>query len=525
MSGAETGDQTMSIQVGACWLDIATLAEAAAGPAAFELTGETREAVRASRAFVDQAVAQGKVIYGITTGFGALQRVQIAREDLGRLQHNLLVSHAVSTGAPLPAEIVRAMLLLRAHSLAQGYSGVREVVIERLLELLRRDLVPHVPALGSVGASGDLSPLSHMALPLIGEGKLMYHGSWKPAGWVLEIEGLKPLVLEAKEGLALNNGTQFMTATAALLLQRAERMARSADIVLALTLEALQGKSAAFDPRVHALRPHPGQQAVAENVRRIVAGSLRVDADDPAHPRVQDSYSVRCAPQVHGAARDTFDQLRTAVEREMNAVTDNPLVFADDGDVLSGGNFHGEPVAFCLDFLKLALAELGSISERRTAKLLDSGQNHGLPAFLVTRSGLNSGMMICQYTAAALVSRNKTLAHPDSSDSIPTSANQEDHVSMGANAALHAWEIADQVGTVLAIELLAAHYGNRFRAGSPGRGSAAALLAVAGCLAGEAMRGDEVVDHDFRREYHALKQFIESGALLRAVEDEVGALR
>jgi histidine ammonia-lyase len=250
-----------------------------------------------------------------------------------------------------------------------------------------------------------------------------------------------------------------------------------------------------------------------------------VDVVDPAHPRVQDSYSVRCAPQVHGASRDTFEQLRLAVEREMNSVTDNPLVFAEDGEVLSGGNFHGEPMAFSLDFMKVALSELASISERRTAKLLDASQSHGLPAFLVTRSGLNSGMMICQYTAAALVSRNKTLAHPDSTDSIPTSANQEDHVSMGANAALHALEIADQVGTVLAIELLAAHYGNRFREGSPGRGSAAALAVVGTYLESEAASEDEVVDHDFRREYHALKQLIESGALLRAVEDEVGALR
>lgn len=512
------------IRVGSCWLDIPTLAEVAAGGGEFGLDPAALAAVESSRAFVDQAVAEGQVIYGITTGFGALQLVQIPRAELGRLQHNLLVSHAVSTGAPLPADVVRAMLLLRAHSLAQGYSGVRAVVIERLLELLRRDLVPHVPALGSVGASGDLSPLSHMALPLIGEGKLMYHGSWKPADWVLNREGLKPLVLEAKEGLALNNGTQFMTASAALLLQRAERLARSADIVLALSLEALQGKSAAFDPRVHALRPHPGQATVADNVRRLTEGSTRVDAQDPGHPRVQDSYSVRCAPQVHGASRDTFAQLRQAVEREMNSVTDNPLVFAEDGEVLSGGNFHGEPIAFCLDFLKVALAELASISERRTAKLLDAGQNHGLPAFLVNRGGLKSGMMICQYTAAALVSRNKTLAHPDSVDSIPTSANQEDHVSMGANAALNALEIAEQVGTVLAIELLAAHYGNRFRGGVAGRGSAAALLCVATCLASEAGRDDEVVDHDFRREYHALKQLIEGGALLRAVEDEVGAL-
>lgn len=513
------------IPLGAAWLDIATLAEVARGEGRCELTGESLAAVKASRAFVDAAVAKGDIIYGITTGFGALQRVHIAAEDLGSLQHNLLVSHAVSTGDPLPREVVRAMMLLRAHSLAQGHSGVRPLLIQRLLDMLHRDLVPHIPALGSVGASGDLSPLSHMALPIIGEGQLLHHGAWRPSAWVLEHEGLEPLVLEAKEGLALNNGTQFMTASAAMLLERADTLARSADVVLALTLEALQGKSAAFDARVHALRPHPGQGASAENVRKVVAGSRRVDALDKAHHRVQDSYSVRCAPQVHGACRDTFSRLRATVECEMNAVTDNPLVFAEEGEVLSGGNFHGEPVALALDFLKVALAELGSISERRTAKLLDASQSHGLPPFLVTRSGLNSGMMICQYTAAALVSKNKTLCHPDSVDSIPTSANQEDHVSMGANAALHALEIANHLGTVLAIELLAAHYGNGFRTGDPGRGSAAALLSVAACLDQEAARGDEVVDHDFRSEYHALKQLIESGALLKAVEAEVGGLR
>lgn len=514
-----------ALPLGAVWLDVATLAEAATGAVRCELSGESLAAVLESRAFVEAAVEKGQVIYGITTGFGALQLVHIPTAELGRLQHNLLVSHAVSTGDPLPREIVRAMLLLRAHSLSQGHSGVRPVLIQRLMELLHRDLVPLVPALGSVGASGDLSPLSHMALPLIGEGMLFHKGAYRPSAAVLEAEGLEPLMLEAKEGLALNNGTQFMTATAALLLERAMRLARTADVVLALGLEALQGKSAAFDARVHALRPHHGQVDSAENVRRITQGSGRVDAQDSAHVRVQDSYSVRCAPQVHGACRDTFQRLRPTVECEMNAVTDNPLVFAQDGQVLSGGNFHGEPMAMALDFLKVALAELGSISERRTAKLLDASQSHGLPPFLVSRSGLNSGMMICQYTAAALVSKNKTLAHPDSVDSIPTSANQEDHVSMGANAALHAWEIAGHVGTVLAIELLAAHYGNRFRSGDPGRGSAAALLAVATCLDQDALRGDEVVDHDFRAEYHALKALIESGALLAAVEAEVGELR
>lgn len=512
------------IEVGSTWLSLPLIEDLCHNSISCSMTDEVRKIVERSRAYVDKAVQEDRVIYGITTGFGALQRVKIPVEDLSRLQHNLLVSHAVSTGEPLPAEVVRVMLLLRAHSLAQGNSGVRPVLVERLLELLERGMVPHVPAVGSVGASGDLSPLSHMALPIIGEGFLLRDGEWRPSREVLALEGMQPLELLAKEGLALNNGTQFMTASAALLLLKAQRLCRIADMALALSLEAFQGKSAAFDPRVHQLRPHPGQVKSAANVRRIVDGSTRVDAPDEAHARVQDSYSVRCAPQVHGSVRDTVTHLVDVVEREMNAVTDNPLVFPDEDDVLSGGNFHGEPVANALDFLKIVLCELASISERRTAKLLDASQSYGLPPFLVTRSGLNSGMMICQYTAAALVSKCKTLAHPDSVDSIPTSANQEDHVSMGANSALHALEIADNLETVLSIELLAAHYGNRFRCGNPGKGSAAILMEIAAVLEDDASRDDEVVDHDFRAEYHALKAQLSSGRLETALQAEIGPI-
>jgi len=504
-------------------LDLEAVAAAAAGGWEPWLEDEARTAMEAGAAFVETAVAAGQKIYGITTGFGALQNVRIAPVDLARLQRNLLVSHAVSTGEPLPDEIVRAMLLLRARSLAQGCSGVRPRLVERLLELYRRDLIPEVPRLGSVGASGDLSPLSHMALPLIGEGRLKRRGVWTPAAEALAAEGLEPLELQAKEGLALNNGTQFMGAAGALLAVRAANLAKHADVALALALEAFQGRSAAFHPAVHGLRPHPGQAAAAANVRRLTAGSERVDHDDPRHARVQDSYSVRCGPQVHGASRDAFAHVRAVVERELNSVTDNPLVFPDEDAVLSAGNFHGQPLALALDFLKLGLCELASISERRTAKLLDAANSHGLPPFLVSRGGLNSGMMICQYTAAALVSKNKTLAHPDSVDTIPTSANQEDHVSMGANAALHALEIADGAETVLAIELLAAHYGNRFRHGAPGRGSAAALARIAAEL-GPAAATEHVEDHDFRAEYHALLGLLRGGGLLEAVEAAAGPL-
>ncbi len=512
------------IEAGSTWLNLSHVEALAAGELDFLIKDDVRQLLEESRAWVDKAVAEKRVIYGITTGFGALQRVQIPPEDLGRLQHNLLVSHAVSTGDPLPDDVVRTMLLLRAQSLAQGNSGVRPCLIERLLDFLRKDLIPQVPALGSVGASGDLSPLSHMALPVIGEGFLKSDGEWRPAREVLNQHRLEPMSLLAKEGLALNNGTQFMTASAALLLIRARKLARMADIALALSLEAFQGKSAAFDPRLHQLRPHPGQILSARNIRRMVEDSTRVDRPDEAHARVQDSYSVRCAPQVHGSARDTIEHLVSVVEREMNAVTDNPLIFAEDNDVLSGGNFHGEPVANALDFLKIVLTELASISERRTAKLLDASQSYGLPAFLVTRGGLNSGMMICQYTAASLVSKCKTLAHPDTVDSIPTSANQEDHVSMGANAALHALEISQHLETVLSIELLAAHYGSRFREGSAGTGSRAALEEISRVIQHEASRDDEVVDHDFRAEYHAVRAHIESGTIEAAVEAVIGRL-
>jgi histidine ammonia-lyase len=511
------------LEIGAAPLALDAVAAAAAGGWEAQLDGEARLAMEAGAAFVEAAVASGRKIYGITTGFGALQHVRIPAVDLARLQRNLLISHAVSVGEPLPAEIVRAMLLLRARSLAQGCSGVRPLLVERLLDFYRLDLVPEVPRLGSVGASGDLSPLSHMALPLIGEGRLLVRGAWTPAAEALAAAGLAPLELQAKEGLALNNGTQLMGAAGVLACARADSLARHADLALALSLEALEGRSAAFHPGIHRLRPHPGQVAVAANVRRLCAGSQRVDHGEGLGERVQDSYSVRCGPQVHGASRDAFAHVRAVVEREINSVTDNPLVFLDEQAVLSGGNFHGQPLALALDFLKLGLCELGSISERRTAKLLDASQNHGLPPFLVSRSGLNSGMMICQYTAAALVSKNKTLAHPDSVDSIPTSANQEDHVSMGANAALHALEIADNIRAVIAIELLAAHYGNGFRRGEPGRGCAAALARIAAEL-GEAAGGEHVEDHDFGAEVRALLDLVGDGGLLRAVEAEIGAL-
>jgi histidine ammonia-lyase len=517
------------LEIGARWLDVESVELVARGGQQVCLDPRVLPGIKASRDFVEAALEAGEPVYGINTGFGALQHVDISPDEIEQLQHNLLVSHSVSVGEPLGDDIARAMMLLRANSLAQGHSGIRLLVIERILDLVNSGFIPLIPRLGSVGASGDLSPLSHMALPLIGLGQLGKNGVFRSAKEVLEELNMSPLRLQAKEGLALNNGTQFMAATAALLLSEAERMASCADLALACSLEAFQGRSAAFHEGIHRLRRHPGQMLSAANVRRLTEGSNRVDRKDPDHPRVQDSYSVRCGAQVHGASRDTFAHARLVIEREMNAVTDNPLVFPGDettapAGVLSGGNFHGEPIAFVLDFMKLAIAELGSISERRTAKILDASQSYGLPPFLVKRSGLNSGMMVCQYTSAALVAKNKTLAHPDSLDSIPTSANQEDHVSMGANSALHAIDILDNVKTILSIELLASSIGNRFRDGNAGAGTTSALAQIEERLQVLRGSGDGFGDRDFRAEFMLIRGLLETGVLMDAAEESVGTI-
>jgi histidine ammonia-lyase len=433
-------------------------ARAALDPAA-------RERMQESRDLVEGLVARGEIVYGVTTGFGDLATTFIAPADAERLQENLLMSHAAGVGEALPREIVRAMLLLRANTLALGHSGCRPLLVDRLLELLARGLHPVVPAQGSVGASGDLAPLAHLALPLIGRGQVELHGQHIPALVGLREVGLEPLVLQAKEGIALLNGTQLMTALGALLLADADRLTRTASVAAAMSVEALLGTDVAFAAAYQLARPHPGQIAVAAELRYLLRDSGFQSAHKASSHKVQDPYSLRCVPQVHGAVRDALDHLRRVLDIEMNSATDNPLVFPEGGvaaeaaaatgggRVISGGNFHGEPVALALDFAKLALAELGSISERRTALLVDSRLNGGLPPFLAPSSGLDSGLMIAQYTAAALVSENKVLAHPASVDSIPTSANQEDHVSMGPIAGRHARTVLEHVERIVAIEL------------------------------------------------------------------------
>ena len=422
------------------------------------LAPAARERVAAGRAAVERAVARGEAIYGVNTGFGDLARVRIPDDQLALLQERLLLSHAAGMGEPLGDAAVRGMLLLRANTLACGHSGVRPEVIEALLTLLNEEVLPVVPSRGSVGASGDLAPLAHLALPLLGKGRVRARGVEMPGAEGLARAGLAPLVLQAKEGLALINGTQAMTSLLALAALEARRLVRLADLVGAASTDALRGADTAFDPRIHALRPHPGQVASAANLLRLLQGSAIRESHRVGDLRVQDPYSLRCMPQVHGAVRDLLADVERKLAIEMNAVTDNPLVFPDEGEVLSGGNFHGEPMALAADVLAIALAELASISERRTDKLTNTAFS-GLPPFLVREAGLNSGFMIAQVTAAALVAENKIFCHPASVDSIPTSAEKEDHVSMGMGAALKLQTVVDNVRRVLAIEFLAAAQG------------------------------------------------------------------
>ncbi len=439
-------------------LTLEAFGEVVAGRARVELAEPARRGIRAAREVIERAVASGEAVYGVNTGFGNLANVRIEAADLATLQERLVRSHAAGMGEPLPEPAVRGMLLLRANTLARGYSGVREAVVDRLLEFLARGLHPVVPSRGSVGASGDLAPLAHLALPMMGGGEAWYGGRRLSGAEALAAAGLGVMRLAPREGLGLINGTQAMTALLALAALEARRLVRLADLVGALSTDALRGTDSAFDPRLHAVRPHPGQRASAANLWRLLQGSAIRESHRLGDVRVQDPYSLRCMPQVHGAVRDVLADVEAKLAIEMNAATDNPLVFADEGIAISGGNFHGEPMAFAADFLAIALAELASISERRLEKLTNEAFS-GLPPFLVEHAGLNSGFMMAQVTAAALVAENKILAHPASVDSIPTSADKEDHVSMGMTAALKLGSVLANVRRVLAIELVAAAQG------------------------------------------------------------------
>ncbi|ATW25173.1 histidine ammonia-lyase [Candidatus Formimonas warabiya] len=424
-----------------------------------------RENMEKARAVVETILREGKMVYGVNTGFGKLSTVQIGPADLETLQENLIISHALGAGAPLPEEVVRAMMLLRANALAKGYSGIRPQVVDVLVDMLNRGVVPLIPEKGSLGASGDLAPLANMVLVMIGKGEAFYQGKRMKGKEAMTLAGIRPVHLKAKEGLALINGTQAMTAIGALACYDGFSLAKTADITAAMTMEALAAIPAAFDERIQQVRPHQGQKVVAANLRKLLKGSQIIEKSFP--DRVQDAYALRCVPQVHGASRDALAYVRQVIETEMNAATDNPLIFPEEGDVISGGNFHGQPVALAMDFLGMAVAELGNIAERRIERLVNPALNNGLPPFLTANGGLNSGYMIAQYVAAALVSENKVLAHPASVDSIPSSANQEDHVSMGTIGARKARNIIENVQNILAIELLCAAQGIDLRGGQP----------------------------------------------------------
>ncbi len=419
------------------------------------LTDECVAKVQACRAYVDEVIERGDVVYGLTTGFGKFSTVTIPADHIAELQLNLIRSHATSVGPAYGTAQVRAIMLLRINVLAKGNSGIRLQTLQTLVEMLNRGVHPVIPMRGSVGASGDLSPLSHLALPLIGEGEAEYEKEVLCGAEAMLRAGLEPVTLAAKEGLALNNGTQVMAALGVLCLLEAERLCQYADLTAAASIDALEGTPRAFDPLVHELRPHPGQKASAANLRKILDGSeLRESHKNCGN--VQDAYSLRCTPQVHGAVRDSLAYARGVLEIEVNSATDNPLIFPDEGKVISGGNFHGEPLALALDAMAIAVSELASISERRVEQMLNPALNRGLNPFLAKRPGIDSGFMIVQLTAASLVSENKVLAHPASVDSIPTSANQEDHVSMGSVAANKLVQVVENVRTVLAIELMIA---------------------------------------------------------------------
>ena len=431
-----------------------------------ELDPDALPRMQRSRDAVERLVAEGRVAYGITTGFGRFKDRLISPEQVAQLQLNLIRSHAAGTGDELDEQTVRAMLLIRANTLAMGYSGIRPVVVQLLLDMLNAGVHPCIPGRGSLGASGDLAPLAHLALVLIGEGEALLDGERLGGMEALCRADLKPVVLGAKEGLALTNGTTLMAGLGALLVKQATNLARTADAAAALTLEALYGTDRAYDARVHAVRPHPRQIACAAFLRSLLSTSQFLRTDDPNN--VQDPYTLRCVPQVHGAVRDAIDYARWVVSIELNAANDNPLVFLDEetgeADIISAGNFHGEPIAVAMDSMKLSVTDMGNMSERRTARLVDADCNGGvLPMFLTTQGGLESGLMIVQYTAAALASENKVLSHPASTDTIPSSANTEDHVSMGATAVHHTELVLNHTETIVAIELLTAAQGIDFR--------------------------------------------------------------
>lgn len=469
ISPTDLNPSVVHLRLDGTHLTIGQLFSAATLPSHISLAASSKKAMNRSRRLVDNWLSRRESIYGVTTGFGEFSNVQIPFDKLGELQHNLIVSHAAGTGEPLPPEIVRAMMILRVNALAKGFSGIRTGTAEFIVRFFNSGLVPLIPSQGSVGSSGDLVQLAHLVLAMTGRGKVFVNAPVPDDDWnrgfeknptvdsksALKKRGLRPITLSAKEGLALINGTQMMTAYAALITHQAHFLCKLADIAAAMSVEGLKGSDTPFDDRIHRLRPYEGQRNSARNLRLLLEGSEIRESHRHWDHRVQDAYSLRCAPQVHGASRDALRYAADIVSVEINSANDNPLIFPDEGEHLEGGNFHGQPVALAMDFAAIALAELANISERRIERMVN-GSLSGLPRFLTNDGGLNSGLMIAQYTAASLVSENKVLAHPASVDSIPTSANQEDHNSMGSISAQKCWRVLRNAQTVLAIELMTA---------------------------------------------------------------------
>jgi histidine ammonia-lyase len=498
-------------------LTLEDVVEVAEGRAEVRIAPSVARKVKRSRDFIEKALAQGEKIYGVTTGFGLLSDQVIDQSQIEDLQRNLIRSHSVGVGSFFDEVITRAIILLRANVIAMGFSGVRMEVLKRLVEMVNKEVHPLIPEQGSVGASGDLAPLAHLASVLVGEGEAIFHGKVMPGKKAMEKAKIPLLTLKAKEGLALVNGTQVMTAVGLLTLIRAERLCKIADIVGACTLDALKGTLSAFDPDIQKVRPFPGQKAVSENFRKLGQKS-EIAESHKFCSKIQDAYSLRCIPQVHGAVRDALAYVRRTLGIEVNSATDNPLVFPEKRKILNCGNFHGEPVAFALDLLGIAVSELGGISERRIEKLINPALS-GLPPFLTREGGLHSGLMMVQVSAAALASENKILAHPASVDSIPTSADKEDHVSMGTIAARKARDIVNNVEQILAMELLCATQGLEFLLPlRPGIGIKEAYSVVRRKV--PPIKGDRRFSKDIQK----IDVLIKSGELLRSVEKVAGNL-
>lgn len=481
------------------------------------LTEESKKSIQFSRDIVEKNIEEKKVIYGLNTGFGKFVNVAISEDELDKLQLNLILSDAVGVGAPFAEDVTRAIMLLRVNALAKGFSGIRLSTVETLIAMLNKGVHPVIPEKGSVGSSGDLCPLAHMVLPMIGEGEAEYQGKVMPGREAMEAAGIPVVTLKAKEGLALINGTCAMLGVASLAIHDAEIVMKTADITAALTVDALEGIIDPYDPRIQMVRPHKGQIEVAENMLQLLQ-----DSKLTVHQgliRVQDAYSLRCLPQIHGASRLAYDYVRGVIETEINSVTDNPIIFPDNGDIFSGGNFHGQPVAIAMDTLGIAMAEYANVSERRIERMVNPALS-GLPGFLTVHEGINDGFMVAQYAAAALVSENKVLAHPASVDSIPTSANQEDHVSMGTIASRKAATIISHVQSVLAIELICAAQAADFKDKEKlGKGTRAAYDVVRHEVT--FMETDRAIYKDMNKIFKVLKD----GEIVAAAEQAVGALK